>query len=55
MDLSIQAVRTKTTRVVEGSQQQNDVFLQDVARAREMFARVESQGRTLTSEEVRLC
>lgn len=55
MDLSIQAVRNKTTRVVEGAQQRNDLFLQEVAQAREVFAGLESQGRTLTSEEVRVC
>lgn len=55
MDLSVQAVRNKTTRVVEGAQLRNDLFLQDVAQARDVFARLESQGRTLTSEEVRVC
>lgn len=55
MDFSIQAVRNKTTRGVEGAQQRNDLFLQAVAHSREVYAQLESQGRTLTSEEVRVC
>ncbi|CAN0392062.1 unnamed protein product, partial [Ectocarpus sp. 12 AP-2014] len=53
MDIAIQAVRAKTGRSLEGPPQSNDEFLQDVAAARGVYAGLQSEGRGLTSEEVR--
>ncbi|CAM9258645.1 unnamed protein product [Ectocarpus fasciculatus] len=53
MDIAIQAVRAKTGRSLEGPPQSNDEFLRDVAAARGVYAGLESEGRGLTSEEVR--
>ncbi|CAB1104763.1 unnamed protein product [Ectocarpus sp. CCAP 1310/34] len=53
MDIAIQAVRAKTGRSLEGPPQSNDEFLEDVAAARGVYAGLQSEGRGLTSEEVR--
>ncbi|CAN0073298.1 unnamed protein product, partial [Ectocarpus sp. 8 AP-2014] len=53
MDVAIQGVRAKTGRSLEGLPQSNDEFLQDVAAARGVYAGLQSEGRGLTSEEVR--
>lgn len=52
MDTAIQAVRSKTGRSLDETSCGNDDFLQDVARAREVFGGLENEGRSLTSEEV---
>lgn len=46
MEVAIQAVRGKAS-------QRNEPFLQDVARARAVFAGIKSEGRSLTPDEVR--
>lgn len=53
MDIAIQAVRGKTTRATGGKVCISDPFLQDVAEARAVFAGLGSEGRNLTSQEVR--
>lgn len=52
MDLAISAVRGKMTRALEGTLLDDDPFLRDVARARAIFKDLDSQGRSLTPQEV---
>lgn len=52
MDIAVQAVRSKTTRSLDGTSCGNDAFLRDVAKARAVFGGLQTEGRSLTSEEV---
>lgn len=53
MDLAISAVRGKMTRALEeGTLLGDDAFLRDVASARAIFKDLDTQGRSLTPQEV---